>query len=347
MENNNVLKGFDLNWFSKYRDELFGIAILTVMFFHFGMLHVDFYEGSQTLSYAVIKWCRYVIANVGVDMFVFLSGMGLYYSFSKNGDIGAFYKRRFMRILIPYIIAGGLHRVVTDMVYTHLSFKQMLLNFSFVTFFTEGINNFWFIFFIGTMYLIFPIIYKLVYNEKYGRLWFIVLLALSIAGPIVLYVQNHDLYKNIGIAITRVPIFIVGTYAGRPIKECRHIPHIAALAIIAIGIVCKYYSLPLSQAGYQARYMTSFFGLSMLFICTYVLRALSKAEILRRILRFFGRYSLEFYLLHIMLWGILGGQGMQLHRMSHYGIMILIAAALAPLLSKITSLITRLLGGRK
>ena len=76
-------KRFQLNWISQYRDELFGIAILTVLFLHFTMLHLPYYKGSQNMSYRIIRLLRRYLTSSGVDIFVFLSGMGLYYSFSK------------------------------------------------------------------------------------------------------------------------------------------------------------------------------------------------------------------------------------------------------------------------
>ena len=40
------------------------------------------------------------------EIFVFLSGMGLYYSFSKDSNVKKFYIKRYKRILIPYVIVA-------------------------------------------------------------------------------------------------------------------------------------------------------------------------------------------------------------------------------------------------
>ena len=44
------------------------------------------------------------IAMLGVAVFFILSGAGLAYSTGENFDIRRFYKKRFIRILIPFYI---------------------------------------------------------------------------------------------------------------------------------------------------------------------------------------------------------------------------------------------------
>lgn len=42
------------------------------------------------------------IGNVGVDIFLLLSGIGLYYSYERSS--AGFFKRRLSRVLIPHLI---------------------------------------------------------------------------------------------------------------------------------------------------------------------------------------------------------------------------------------------------
>jgi peptidoglycan/LPS O-acetylase OafA/YrhL len=57
-----------------------------------------------------------VLSSVGVEVFLFLSGMGLYFSYTKNKDTGAFLRKRFIRVLIPYLIYGSVIWFITDCV---------------------------------------------------------------------------------------------------------------------------------------------------------------------------------------------------------------------------------------
>ena len=66
---------FNLNLISKYRAELMGISTILILICHAA--------GNDVL---MPKWLRYVVAQgaIGVDVFLFLSGMGLYHSLSTH-----------------------------------------------------------------------------------------------------------------------------------------------------------------------------------------------------------------------------------------------------------------------
>lgn len=74
-----------------YRDEIKGIAILWVVFFHARL-------GLSGLLYDVQK-----IGYGGVDLFFFLSGFGLYHSLKRNHDLGSYLRRRAQRLLPAYL----------------------------------------------------------------------------------------------------------------------------------------------------------------------------------------------------------------------------------------------------
>ena len=334
------MRKFDLNWLSKYRNELFGIAILSVLFLHFTILHTDHYEGSTAALYQFSKWFRAYFSSAGVDMFVFMSGMGLYYSFSGNGDIRRFYSRRFKRILIPYAIVGVIYWIQRDFVYTQAGFVRFLEDFSFITFFTEGIQNLWFVCFIGIMYLIFPIVYKMIYSEHFGKILFVLLLAVAVMIPIAMHEYAPDLYHNINKAATRMPIFIVGVQAGKYIKQGVKLPHIVTVGIIILGFACNYYAVQNGIKGYKSRYITSFFALAAMLFFVYCLIVIDWAQVFRKILRFFGKYSLELYLIHILLWEYCAEYGIPLHRASRYFIMVCTATVLSVILSRVTAMIS-------
>lgn len=332
------MKSFDLQWISKYRDELFGIAILSVIFFHFGILHVDYYKNGSGVLYMIIRNFRYYFASSGVDIFAFLSGVGLYYSFSSNNNIARYYSRRMKRILIPYAIVGAIFWVQHDIVFMHTGIERLIKDFTYVTFFTEGVNNLWFVFFIGTMYLIFPIIYKLTFETRYGPLIYCLILAAVIIIPIRINCDNPELFLNIDKAITRVPAFVLGIPAGKSIKNGVKLPHIPVIGIIVIGFVSRYYAVQADVIGWESRYSVSCFAISAMLLFTYLLRAIDGAILIRKALAFFGRYSLEIYLLHISMWEFMGvAKGIPLHRASRW--LMLTCATIAPLLSYVTSVI--------
>lgn len=72
-----------------------GFAILWVMYFHI------------PLKFATeVGWFIHRIGFYGVDIFLFLSGLGVYYSLTKRPNVLGFYKARLVRILPAYIIVA-------------------------------------------------------------------------------------------------------------------------------------------------------------------------------------------------------------------------------------------------
>ena len=85
---------------SKHRSSIYGLAILWVVIFHGTAIDkVDYTFGHQHL----LGWLQSIISvgNVGVDVFLLLSGVCLYFSFCKKQDAYGFMKKRIARIVPP------------------------------------------------------------------------------------------------------------------------------------------------------------------------------------------------------------------------------------------------------
>mgnify|MGYP000273139614 FL=1 len=93
VKNGQEVIGLTYGALSKYRGFLMGFAILWVMYFHI------------PLKFATeVGWFIHRIGFYGVDIFLFLSGLGVYYSLTKRPNVLGFYKARLVRILPAYII---------------------------------------------------------------------------------------------------------------------------------------------------------------------------------------------------------------------------------------------------
>ena len=89
----------EIEWadLSRYRGELMGAAMLFIVLFHVDLPRYDLYYG--------LRRC----GNVGVDMFLFLSGIGLWYSWSKNTSLRQFFLNRYIRIYPAWLIVASLY----------------------------------------------------------------------------------------------------------------------------------------------------------------------------------------------------------------------------------------------
>lgn len=96
----------DLSLISKYRNELFGLSIISIIIYHFCEDYFYAYQAGEVAKNILILGYYHGISSVGVEIFLLLSGFGLYYSFSKDDDLRTFYLKRAKKLLIPYIPIG-------------------------------------------------------------------------------------------------------------------------------------------------------------------------------------------------------------------------------------------------
>lgn len=76
------------------RTLLMGYAILMVIIYHYGCWVYNIFGDFN-------------VGFVGVDIFMFLSGWGLVYSYQNSKNIREFYTKRTKRILPVFYIMGG------------------------------------------------------------------------------------------------------------------------------------------------------------------------------------------------------------------------------------------------
>lgn len=90
---------------STYRSELFGAAILSVVLYHYFIMFYEM-EAPNKVIRIISKFYNSAVGSVGVDIFIILSGFGLYYSLSRRGSLSLFYRKRFQRVVLPYLVWG-------------------------------------------------------------------------------------------------------------------------------------------------------------------------------------------------------------------------------------------------
>ncbi len=166
---------------SQNRSYIMGLAMISIMLFH------------QTW----VKWLPLLgfrfYGNLGVDLFIFVSGFGIVYSLQKH-NVGEFYKRRIIRLL-PTCFLIGLTKYLIGHI---LAFESIHTNFA--TIFSLDI---WYIRGIIGLYIISPLLYQLI--KKYDKFIFIPVLFISI-----LTIWNDFLGETYSWTIVRLPAFVIG-----------------------------------------------------------------------------------------------------------------------------------------
>ena len=84
---------------SRFRGELMGAAMLFIILFHVWLSRGDMFYG--------LRRC----GNVGVDIFLFLSGVGLWFSWIKTPSLKHYFIRRYIRIYPAWLIIACLYYI--------------------------------------------------------------------------------------------------------------------------------------------------------------------------------------------------------------------------------------------
>lgn len=291
-------KGFQIQLLSKYRNVLMGIAIMGILFCHYGECRV-LHDLPQNPASKILA-----LGNSFVDVFLILSGIGLYYSYSKNYTVIQFYKRRFLRLMPAYFIIAFPYWLYKDVFIEGGSLKEVLYDFLFISFVSKGIQRFWFVFLIGILYLLFPFVYKYYEKFKGKNIMFLVLILIILICGIILKLFVPDLFANIDIAFERIPIFIIGVYFGIKCKENSYFMWQKIFALFGLTIAIKYLST-IEMFGllhdFFNYYIVSLQGLCVVIILAALIEKCNGYKFLnpiRDMFSNFGTVTLEAYLLH-------------------------------------------------
>jgi len=293
---NKILNAkFNLISISNARPFLFGIATFWVALFH---SHIDFYWlnnfgfiGSK-LNFLLegIKNTGYI----GVEIFLFLSGMGLYYSFDRNNNIKQFYIKRFFRIIPESLLVVVIYCLVIK-----TGFLKLLTSCLFIRLFIDGNRKFWFISLIIIMYLLYPLIH--INYKKYKLSGFIVSLMIWLVITFTIKIGFNNLYWNIQILLNRIPIFLAGCYIAKYVKNDYKI-NILWLLPISLSFVLLYPLMILVEEKIviinedMNYYLAFFVALALVAMMSYI-NLLISDNIIRKFFILLGKYSIEFYLI--------------------------------------------------
>lgn len=295
------------NDISKYRDEIFGIAIISIMVFHYfeGILTSEYMGGALRVF---AKLYIGAVGSIGVDIFLYLSGMGIYYSLDKKPKLIDFYFHRVKRVLIPYIVLGGLFWIIKDILIQQVSIEKFFYDFTLLSFWGSGERVFWYISLISILYIVSPLLYK---SGKRGTVVFCIL---SVVASIMLYVFCGELFNYTEIAVLRIPVYLFGFYCGQLCKSEKYIGKEVLYALILsvpLRIIAGLSNFPFE------RLVNAFYAVFLIFLyVTMRLQLIKKAKISTLIN--IGQLSLELYIVHVAIRNIMGDLGLRTENLLIY-----------------------------
>lgn len=319
---------------SKYRAFLYGFAALWIMFFHFS-IHIP-YRGIL-LPLAFFQ----SLGNCGVEIFLLLSGFGLYHSMEKDSNIATFYKKRLLRVFLPSFLTMSVFQIANDGTLAEYIGSSTFVGYWF------GVKTIWYIPFILTMYLFYPLVHAL---QKKNTRNVVILLALSLIFSFfseTFHIAGGEVQRG----ISRIPVFILGCLIApyviqkKPLSN-KVLPVFLILALVLTvlwKITNKYgYYYFFRSAAYIAYAVLLIAGLCMI---AGILVSHKPLHGMYRWISFCGGISLEIYLIFERVLALLQRlPGFQVHPCGNIKLNLasaIITLVLAVLLQSITNSIIK------
>ena len=279
--NKKILEASDV---SKARQFIYGIAILMIVFYH-----SDFVIKNNTIN--IVK----AHMDIGVEIFFFLSGVSLYFAYTKNDNTLTFYGHRLIRVLPYYLIFYGIVFTYFNIIKEY-NLSQFFLNYTMLDFWINGLGNSpWFLAAILVFYLIYPLFYKIYFGKKNKISLKIVFLSTILLLMLALII----FCPHLRIFALRIPIFFIGCFMGKLVYDNKEIKTKHLISIIAVNIITLViYIIFKNTLGVK-----NLFYVPLTFTIIFVLTFLYKFNschliFLNKVISYLGRYTLEIYLTH-------------------------------------------------
>lgn len=286
------IKKLDYGEFSTHRSFLMGVAAIAIMIFH---ISVNYAIPDNPVTNLVYDF------NIGVEIFLLMSGIGLYFSFNnKKVDFKHYYIKRILNVYLIFLIINFPAMICEDFILEQKGILQFFIDwFSFKTW--QGISTVgWYVCFAMVLYLIYPVIFKILkwaQTKNFDLILVILFCVVWVGFCFALFKLSPVAFDRTEIAITRVPIFIIGCYMGKFVYEKSTISW-KLYAVSFLGIVIWLaIKLTCSSVLIFNRFSHCLLSISACLILILIINLIN----IKPIYKFFvysGGMSLELYLIH-------------------------------------------------
>jgi peptidoglycan/LPS O-acetylase OafA/YrhL len=229
---------------------------------------IDLLRGLAIISLIITHICSYCFAIKGINaivlinipvvifsrfavpVFVFISGFVLYLKYARDLNYKDFYKKRFLKIIPPYIIFSILYYFYNGFVIKNMSFNIKDLVYQIIT--AKAHIHLWYLLLIIQLYLLFPFILKIYLKIKRKNLFVLVIFIIQITWRIihpeikeklecsvcnVFQLFLRDVIFDRRFFLSQIAYLIFGFYLSTNINFIKkHILNITAVMIIIIAI---------------------------------------------------------------------------------------------------------------
>ena len=288
----HLLPLFNLHDLSSFRTELMGISALWVVLCH----------ARQHCVLPPIIHTFVGLGNTCVDVFLILGGIGMYYSLNSSREKGVglaeWYKRRFIRVIVPYLIAA-IPFYIWFCIYNKYGVGRFFYHLSGLSFWGEH-EGMWYVDLLIPLYLLTPLIGKMIDGVKHrviptAIIMCVVLIisAVSISG-LVNSPGAEAVISNVQSAFCRVTGYIFGYFCGAYVRDNKRISCLIIPASLVVFILFQ--KLPYISRLFNG-WILAVFLMLVLCVGTKIIRNTK----IMPMFKWLGDRSLEMYLANCIL----------------------------------------------
>lgn len=272
----------DVSQLSVFRTQIMGLAALMIIVCHAPASGVNMPDILARLM---------GLGNFGVDIFFFLSGIGCYYSLINNVSGGCFcyFKRRFSRLMIPYLLISlpfclfyllvGRDNLL-DTMYCLTTLEYWLFH-----------KGAWFVAFMIPIYMISPVLYKIC--DGTNKSWIYMAILIFITTYLSSIPSLHTVVSNIQSALLRMPSYLIGMAIA---PYCMNKKTINVIWVIIL-VFCYFVFTALHIRQYAIWAIIPI----IMYMSVLLVKLLSRIQIVNAFVTLMGNISLESYLTNIYL----------------------------------------------
>ena len=277
-----------LSLLSKYRAQLMGVAILLVSLFHCSVEHAS--EAFDLICFS---------GDMGVDIFFWVSGIGMYYAYQKNPTWKEFYIKRILRIIPAWCIVN---LIVLFSTYTisNMDWVEFFKYMTGISFWLDGNLYFWYVPAIFCFYLLTPLFMKC-YKENKKKAYFGIGIIWVLLIGIVVIMRKANYF----IFLLRWPLFFLGVLFGEwsfKQVECKKKNILTCGIVFAVFFtLLEILKINLERPFVRYEYKYILYIFLSISLCILVAYFMDRGKYEFPILKFLGSITLEIYLLHEFL----------------------------------------------
>ncbi|MCI8507793.1 MAG: acyltransferase [Lachnospiraceae bacterium] len=277
-----------------YLDLVRTIAVILIIITHYNAAFA-FYSNPPLYDKCILTETPFniYIGNLGVSLFLIISGCSLMYVYQDKCEILHFYKKRFLSIfpmfwlaycvffVIRIIMQGGFDQSIPK-------WKIILSVIGMDGYLSEYGNNFyilgeWFLGFIILFYLIFPILRWMMQKSEWITLGAIVILY-------AITLKNYNLQLHVSKCIlVRLPELFFGMWFVKRGFQVSRITAGIAGVLLCVNTILK----PDLHASIQTTYV----GIAFFLVLVYISKWVEK-DCVKRMCKVIGKYSYAIFLVH-------------------------------------------------